>query len=105
MSAHDVAFDLGVDQDDDDASSFSPSQYLAAESADPSERLEAEEWDTYTRERFQDAMEGLDAVAVTFLPVVGWRKRKPPCMSWQTNTAYLLSVFASWKMLPSTNCG
>ncbi|MGB5599204.1 RNA polymerase sigma factor RpoH [Thiothrix litoralis] len=61
MSAHDVAFDLGVDQDDDDASSFSPSQYLAAESADPSERLEAEEWDTYTRERFQDAMEGLDA--------------------------------------------
>jgi RNA polymerase sigma-32 factor len=61
MSAHDVAFDLSVDQDDDDTSNFSPSQYLTAESADPAERLEAEEWDTYTRERFQNAMAGLDA--------------------------------------------
>ena len=60
MSAHDVAFDLSVDQDDDDTSNFSPSQYLTAESADPAERLEAEEWDTYTRERFQDAMANLD---------------------------------------------
>jgi RNA polymerase sigma-32 factor len=61
MSAHDVAFDLSVDQDDDDTSNFSPSQYLTAESADPAERLEAEEWDTYTRGRFQNAMAGLDA--------------------------------------------
>jgi RNA polymerase sigma-32 factor len=61
MSAHDVAFDLSLDQDDDDSTSFSPSQYLAAESADPAETLEAEEWDTYTRERFQNALESLDA--------------------------------------------
>jgi RNA polymerase sigma-32 factor len=61
LSANDVSFDLSPDQDDEDSSSFSPSQYLAAESADPADVLEAEEWDTYTRERFQDAMESLDA--------------------------------------------
>lgn len=61
LSAHDVAFDLGVDQDDEDTASFSPSQYLAADDADPAETLEAEEWDTYTRERFQNAMASLDA--------------------------------------------
>ena len=61
MCDHYVAFDLSVDQDDDDTSNFSPSQYLTAESADPAERLEAEEWDAYTRERFQNAMAGLDA--------------------------------------------
>ena len=61
LSAHDVAFDLGVDQDDEDNTSFSPSQYLAAESADPAETLEAEEWDTYTRERFHGALASLDA--------------------------------------------
>lgn len=61
LSAHDVAFDLGVDQDDEDTTSFSPSQYLAADDADPAETLEAEEWDTYTRERFQNAMASLDA--------------------------------------------
>ncbi len=60
MSAHDVAFDLSVDQDDDDTSNFSPSQYLTAEAADPAERLEAEEWDAYTRSRFQNAMANLD---------------------------------------------
>ena len=43
LSASDVSFDLSADHDDDDSASFSPSQYLAAESADPSERLEAEE--------------------------------------------------------------
>lgn len=61
LSAHDVAFDLGVDQDDEDTASFSPSQYLAADDADPAKKLEAEEWDTYTRERFQNAMASLDA--------------------------------------------
>ena len=60
LSANDVAFDLTPDQDDDDRPDFSPSQYLAAESADPAEVLEAEEWDTYTRERFQQALDSLD---------------------------------------------
>ena len=61
LSASDVSFDLSADHDDDDSASFSPSQYLAAESADPSERLEAEEWDSFTRERLQTALKGLDA--------------------------------------------
>ena len=61
LSANDVSFDLSADHDDDDSASFSPSQYLAAESADPSERLEAEEWDSFTRERLQTALKGLDA--------------------------------------------
>ena len=60
LSANDVAFDLTPDQDDDDRADFSPSQYLAAESADPAEVLEAEEWDTYTRGRFQQALDSLD---------------------------------------------
>jgi RNA polymerase sigma-32 factor len=60
LSANDVTFDLSSDQDDDEGA-FAPSQYLAAESADPAETLEAEEWDTYTRDRFQSALNGLDA--------------------------------------------
>ena len=60
LSANDVTFDLSPEQDDEEAV-FSPSQYLAAESADPAERLEAEEWDSYTRNRFQMALSGLDA--------------------------------------------
>lgn len=60
LSAHDVAFDVSLDQDEEDATNFSPSQYLAAEAADPAETLEAEEWDSYTRERFQAALASLD---------------------------------------------
>ena len=60
LSANDVTFDLSPDQDDDEGA-FAPSQYLAAESADPAETLEAEEWDAYTRDRFQSALNGLDA--------------------------------------------
>ncbi len=61
MSAHDVSFDLSIDQDEEDSANFSPSQYLVAESADPAETLEAEEWDTHTRGRFQTALANLDA--------------------------------------------
>lgn len=60
LSANDVTFDTPNDQDDDDAS-FSPSQYLEAEAADPAELLEAQEWDDYTRDRFQNAMASLDS--------------------------------------------
>jgi RNA polymerase sigma-32 factor len=60
LSANDVTFDLPNEHDDDDAS-FSPSQYLAAEAADPAELLEAQEWDDYTRDCFQNAMASLDA--------------------------------------------
>jgi len=60
LAANDVAFDLAPDQDEEDSTSFSPSQYLAAESADPAEMLEEQEWDEYTRDRFQEAMASLD---------------------------------------------
>ncbi|HPY38883.1 MAG TPA: RNA polymerase sigma factor RpoH [Thiolinea sp.] len=60
LGSQDVSFDLSNDQDDDERS-YSPSQYLAAESADPADTLEAEEWETYTHGRFEAALEGLDA--------------------------------------------
>ncbi|WP_020394227.1 RNA polymerase sigma factor RpoH [Thiolinea disciformis] len=60
MGAQDVSFDLSPDQEDDEQA-YSPSHYLAAESADPAEALEAEEWETYTRDRFQSALASLDA--------------------------------------------
>ncbi|MFZ1387547.1 MAG: RNA polymerase sigma factor RpoH [Thiolinea sp.] len=60
LGSQDVSFDLSNDQDDDERS-YSPSQYLAAESADPADTLEAEEWETYTHGRFETALESLDA--------------------------------------------
>lgn len=60
LGSQDVSFDLANDQDDDERS-YSPSQYLAAESADPAEALEAEEWENYTHSRFEEALAGLDA--------------------------------------------
>lgn len=60
MGAQDVSFDLSPDQEDDEQA-YSPSHYLAAESADPAEALEAEEWERYTRDRFQSALASLDA--------------------------------------------
>lgn len=59
LGVQDVSFDLAPDQEDDEQA-YSPSQYLAADAADPAEALEAEEWETYTRERFQSAMAQLD---------------------------------------------
>ncbi len=59
MGAQDVSFDLSPDQEDDEQA-YSPSHYLAAESADPAEALEEEEWETYTRGRFQTALASLD---------------------------------------------
>lgn len=60
LGLQDVSFDLSNDQDDDERS-YSPSQYLAAESADPADTLEAEEWEAYTHGRFEAALEGLDS--------------------------------------------
>ena len=59
LGSHDVSFDLSSDQEDDERA-FSPSQYLVADAADPADVLEAEEWETYTRDRFQGAMATLD---------------------------------------------
>lgn len=60
LGSQDVSFDLSNDHDDDERS-YSPSHYLAAESADPAEALEAEEWENYTHGRFEEALAGLDA--------------------------------------------
>jgi len=59
LGAQDVSFDVSADQDDDERS-YAPSQYLAAESADPADRLESEEWETYTHSRFEAALADLD---------------------------------------------
>ncbi len=59
LGAQDVSFDLSSDQEDDERA-FSPSQYLAAETADPSDTLEAAEWEEYTRTRFESALADLD---------------------------------------------
>lgn len=59
LGAQDVSFDLPTDNDDEERA-YAPSQYLAAEVADPADTLEAEQWDTYTRERFHDALADLD---------------------------------------------
>lgn len=59
LGSQDVSFDLSVDHDDDEAA-FSPSQYLAAEAADPADALENAEWEDHTRHRFQDALGDLD---------------------------------------------
>lgn len=60
LGSQDVSFDLANDHDEDERF-YSPSQYLAAESADPAETLEAEEWETYTHDRFEEALANLDA--------------------------------------------
>ncbi|PID49574.1 MAG: RNA polymerase sigma factor RpoH [Proteobacteria bacterium] len=59
LGSQDIAFDLAVDQDEDEAA-YSPSQYLAAEAADPADALENAEWEDYTRHRFASALERLD---------------------------------------------
>jgi len=59
LGSQDVSFDLSVDHDDDEAA-FSPSQYLAAEAADPADTLENAEWEDHTRHRFQEALGDLD---------------------------------------------
>ena len=59
LGAHDVSFDLSTDSDDDEQA-YSPSQYLATEVADPADTLEAEQWEEYTRDRFQGALAQLD---------------------------------------------
>lgn len=59
LGAQDVAFDLPGGYEDDEQA-YSPSQYLEADIADPAENLEDEQWQAYTRERFQAALADLD---------------------------------------------
>lgn len=59
LGAHDVSFDLPSGYEDDDHA-YSPSQYLVTDVADPADTLEEEQWQSYTRERFHDALAELD---------------------------------------------
>lgn len=59
LGAQDVAFDLPGGYEDDDHA-YSPSQYLESDIADPADNLEDEQWQAYTRNRFQTALADLD---------------------------------------------
>jgi RNA polymerase sigma-32 factor len=59
LAARDLSFDPAPDADDEE-SSFSPSGYLPAPSADPAESVEAEEWESDTSDRLHHALDRLD---------------------------------------------
>jgi len=58
LAAHDMAFDLPVD--DDDESSFAPSEYLEDAAHDPANLLEADNWEESNHDRLHSAMAALD---------------------------------------------
>jgi len=61
MSAHDAAFDMNADEDDDrEGANFSPSQYLEDKSADVADIVEAEDWDARATKRLTHALQSLD---------------------------------------------
>ncbi len=61
LSGHDVSFDPTPETDgDDESESYAPSAYLRDEQADPSERLEREDWEDQTVSQLGSALERLD---------------------------------------------
>ena len=61
LSSHDVAFDMPLNADDDDAASFAPAGYLEDRSADPAAVIEREDWEQTSHNRLATALEGLNA--------------------------------------------
>ena len=59
MSGQDLGFDLAPGQSDDD-NAYSPSLYLKTEELDPSEVLEAEDWQDHKQTLFRKALAQLD---------------------------------------------
>jgi len=57
LAASDMAFDLGVDDDDD---AFAPVHYLEDHSADPARQLEEADWEEQSVNNLQTAIEKLD---------------------------------------------
>ena len=55
MSAHDAAFDAGVDDNDDNETVFAPSQYLEDKSSDVAATVEAEDWEAQANRRLSHA--------------------------------------------------
>lgn len=60
MSAHDAAFDAGVDDNDDNETVFAPSQYLEDKSSDVAATVEAEDWEAQANRRLSHALASLD---------------------------------------------
>lgn len=60
MSAHDAAFDMGVDDDESGEAAFSPSQYLEDKSSDVAAVVEAEDWEARANRRLASALASLD---------------------------------------------
>ncbi|RUO37714.1 RNA polymerase sigma factor RpoH [Aliidiomarina shirensis] len=60
MSAHDAAFDMGVDEDDNNEVAFSPSQYLEDKSSDVAATVEAQDWEAQASKRLAYALSSLD---------------------------------------------
>lgn len=61
MSAHDPAFELSSDDDDNrEGASFSPAHYLEDKSADVATQVEQENWDSHANRRLGLALDTLD---------------------------------------------
>jgi RNA polymerase sigma-32 factor len=59
LSAADVAFDAGAD-DDDDAAQFAPVHYLEDRRFDPARELEESDWEASSQDRLEQALASLD---------------------------------------------
>ena len=66
LSSHDVSFDPGVD-DSDDEGSFAPAAYLQDQRFDPARQVEAEDWEDHNNQALAEALETLDERSRTIL--------------------------------------
>jgi len=60
MSNYDMAFDMGVDDDDSDTAAYSPSLYLEANNSDMAENIANEQWEKRSNQRLLSAIKTLD---------------------------------------------
>lgn len=60
MSNYDMAFDMGSDDEDSDATPYSPSLYLEAQNSDVAESVAQEQYETHTNQRLLSAIKTLD---------------------------------------------
>lgn len=60
MSNYDMAFDMGVDDDDSDTAAYSPSLYLEADNSDMAENIANEQWEKRSNQRLLSAIKTLD---------------------------------------------
>jgi RNA polymerase sigma-32 factor len=60
MSNYDMAFDMGVDDEDSESAPYSPSLYLESDNSDVAENVANEQWETHTNQRLLSAIKTLD---------------------------------------------